>query len=674
MPLAPLPAPTRTRRRRLPAAAAVAFVIALLALICLPATASADTPFRLPNEITDKVQALDPGQRTQVQQSIDDLYDKHKVRLWVVFVADFGGLEPGTWADRTASASSLGDRDILLAIATEDRSYYLSLSSALKEISQSELDKVRIDSVEPALHQQDWAGATIAAASGLSDAMSSSNGGSALTTLLVGGGVVAVGAGGVVLYSRKKRGDRVKQGTAAAREIDPTDTRALAALPIPALDARSKEVLVEIDNALQTSAEELDLAKGEFGEEAARPFDTAYTNAKDALAQAFTIRQRLDDNVPETPEQQRDLLVTLISNCGNADRELDARVAEFDSMRDLLINAPDRLDALTRDMVDLTARVPNSEATLTKLTGEFPAPALAPVKDNATMAKDQLSFADNNISAGRDAVALPAGKQGPAVGAIRAAEGALAQARSLLDGIDHADADIRNAMATLPAAIADVRNDIAAAAELAAHGGPPLLQAKAAAEAALTRAEAAQHTNPLGAFNDIVTADTELDKLLGAASDHKRDVERLQQQLAQALTAARSQVGAANDFVSTRRGAVDAEARTRLSEAQRHLDEAQRIATSNPSNALAHAQAAADLGARALSAAQSDVSQWQSSRSSGSGGNAGAVLGGILIDSMLRGGFSAGSRGGRWSSGGGRSPGSFGGAGSSRRIGGGGRF
>jgi hypothetical protein len=658
----------QARARSLIRLAAVGLWLALS--LALPAAASADPPARLPGQITDKAQAL--SDRAGVQTAIDKLYDSRKLRLWVVYVPDFAGQSAAAWAERTATLSALGDRDVLLAVATVDREYNVYSPGLPTEITDAEFENLQADAIEPALRQQNWGGAAVAAADGLDSAMGS---GPSVSTLVVGG-VIVVGGGGAYLYSRKKKRDQAKADIEAARDVDPLDKAALAVLPIDALDQRSKEVLVEMDNALRTSAEELDLARGEFGDDATRPFATAFDNAKNAVAQAFTIRQRLDDNIPETPVQQRDLLVDLIHGCGKADQELDARVAEFDGMRDLLIDAPQRLDALTQEIVGLSVRIPDSAATLAALVGEFPAPTLAPVRDNVTHAKERLEFADQNITAGRAAVALPAGQQGPAVATIRAAESAVGQARTLLDAVDHAADNIRNAIATLPAALAEARKDIAAAAELAVHGGQALTDAKVAAEAALARAEVEQNSNPLGSFTEIAAADVELDKAIDSATAEKDRVDRLAQQLDQAINTATAQVSSASDFISTRRGAVEADARTRLSEAQRYLDEARGLRESDPSQALSRAKAAADLGARAAAAAQSDVRKWeQRSTPSQFGGSSGAVLGGILLDSVLRGGFSSGSRGSRWGSGGGGgSPGSFGGAGSSRRIGGGGRF
>ncbi|NKT03468.1 hypothetical protein GS508_25255 [Rhodococcus hoagii] len=73
-------------------------------------------------------------------------------------------------------------------------------------------------------------------------------------------------------------------------------------------------------HAIRTSEEELNLAVGEFGADATAPFTAAYDRAKATLASAFAIRQRLDDDIPETPEQQRQMLVELITTCERADR------------------------------------------------------------------------------------------------------------------------------------------------------------------------------------------------------------------------------------------------------------------------------------------------------------------------------------------------------------------
>lgn len=647
-------------------------LLALTLFAGYPGRAVAEQPMRLPGYVTDTADVLDGQQETALQTAIDSLYDREHERLWIVYVRDFAGMDPNTWGERTASASSFGDRDVLLSVAVNDRAY--AFTGALPpSVSDSELDKVLIDQVEPQLRKGDWAGAGLAAANGLSDAMGGS-GGVSIWTILLLAVIVALLVLALWFWSKTRKAKRERAELERVRALDPTDTAALAALPLPTLDARSKELLVDTDNAIRTSAEELRLATDEFGGTAAAPFAAALEAAKNALAKAFSIRQQLDDDIPETPDQQRTMLVDLISTCGRADRELDAKVGEFDGMRDLLINAGTRLDVLTRDLVELTARVPRSDATLTGLMRDHPASVLAPVRDNVSMAQERIAFAERSIEDGRAAVALPVGQQGPAVAAIRAAESAVDAAKTLLDAVDTAATDIANARAGLPGIVEELRRDIATAETLTAHGGSELPAAVAAARTALDKASASGANNPLGAFHQAVAADTDLDKAIATATDRKLAAEDLARRLDQAMTAAQGRINAAADFISTRRGGVDAEPRTRLAEAQRNLEQAQQLATTDAVQALQSAQRAAELGARALHSAEADVRAWQATQPTGNS-QTGAVLGGILINSVLRGMGTEYRRGGGGFGGGGSyGPGSFGGSQGSRRISRGGRF
>ncbi|MRH89521.1 TPM domain-containing protein [Nocardia sp. SYP-A9097] len=651
------------------------FVLALILPCGTGAPAQAEQPQRLPSYVTDSAGALRGGQTAEVQSAIDSLYTKDHERLWVVYVHDFAGMDAQSWGEQTAKASNFGDRDVLLSVAIDDRGYAFT-GSAPASVSEKELDQLLGDQVEPKLRAGDWAGAAITTANGLSAAMSDSGGGLSIWVVLLLVLVVAVLVGGLLLWSRGRKGRRARAEVEAARKVDPADSQALGALPLAALDARSKELLVDIDNAIRTSAEELRLATDEFGATATAPFTGALEAAKNALGKAFSIRQQLDDDIPETPEQQRTMLVELISTCGRADHELDAKVTEFDAMRNLLINAGERLDALTRDLIELTARAPGSEAALAQLVAAQPASVLTPIHDNVNMAKERISFAEKGIQDGRTAAARPVGEQGAAVAAIRAAEAAINTARTLLNAVDTAATDIEQARAGLPGIIEELRHDLGTAAALIKHGGPELAAAATAARTALDHASIEGANNPLGTFQQAVGADTVLDKAIAAATDRRLAAEDLARRLDQALTAARGQINAATDFISTRRGGVDAEPRTRLAEAQRSLDQAQQLAESDPAQALTAAQRATELGTRALVTAQAAVQQWQSQQA-GSNSQTGAVLSGILIDGVLRGmGGGYRSGGGGFSGGGGGSygPGSYGGSDGSRRISRGGRF
>ena len=669
--MAPLPRP---RRPHPPAILAVLLSVVIGFTLGCCGSAVADQPVRLDTYLTDAAQALDGPQRDTVRASVDALYTAHRERLWVVYVRDFGGLDPQTWGERTAQASGFGDRDVLLSIATSDRSY--AFTGALPPaVSDSELNSLLTDEVEPRLHNGQWAEAAVATADGLSTAMGDSGGVGIWPLMVIT--LIVLGVIGVVLgYSQLRRRARGRAESKAARAVDPTDTAALNRMRPDLLDARSAQVLVDTDNAIRDSTEELRLATDEFGATAAAPFAAALESAKQAVAHAFSIRQRLDDDIPETPDERRDLLVELISICGRADAELDATVAEFDAMRNLLIDAPQRLDTLTRDVVDLTVRMPTSEETLRRLLAAQPESVAAPVRDNVAMARERIGFAEQTIEQGRHAAAQPVGRQGAVVAAIRGAEAAVTAARTLLDAVDTAENDIAQARSGLPAAVAELDRDLGATSELTEHGGTELAGAVAEARAALEAARTTGESDPLGTFRRAVAADTALDRAVAAAGDRKLATDQLRRRLDQAMTAAGTQVRAASDFIGTRRGGIDATPRTRLAEAQRNLDRAQQLSGTDPQGALTAAQQAADLATRALTAAQADVRDWQARQPVSGTAQAGAVLGGILIDSLLRGaggGYRGRSMGGsmggmNWG------PASFGGSDGSRRISRGGRF
>lgn len=659
-------------------------LLAVLAASALVApAASAEAPFRLPGYVTDHAGVLNSASRSQVTSAIDSLYSSRKTRLWVVYVESFSGQSAQTWARNTMRTSDLGDFDALLAVATVDRSYAFLVPDSATKLSSSTVESVRRNDIEPALRQNNWAGAAVAAAEGLAQSSGSSI---SWTGLLVVLGVIALAVVVLMIWRRRRRRKRREAEFAAARRVDPTDPQALAAVSLDALDDLSRAMVVEVDNAVRTSDHELELAVEEFGNQRTEPFTRAVNNAKTTLAQAFNVRQILDDAIPETPAQRRDLLTRVVVAAAKADRELDAQQEAFEELRNLVINAPSRLDAMTQQVVDITARLDPSQQKLTQLHSEFDASALNSVAGNVDAAKELLTFADQNISRGRDLALRPvAGRQSELVESVRAAESALAQARGLLDAVDSAASDIRRAVSALPAAIEDIQNGIKQAGVLLKQGNVPqaarLAEARDAAAVAVANAQRSKSVDPLGSFTELTKADADLDRLLAAVEEEREAAERLNRALNEALFTARSRVRSVSDFIDTRRGIVGPEARTRLAEAVRQIGAAEEKRSTDPAEAIAHANGAAMLASQAQNLANADMQNAQRSymgpygRGGGGGGNMGAIIGGILIGNILSGGMRGGFGGfGGGFGGGGFSPGSFGGSGGGDIFGGGGRF
>ncbi len=295
----------------------LSLVLAILAAgVLLAPTAGSTPPFRLPGYVTDQAQALSDSGRTNVEQAVDKLYTDRQVRLWVVYVDSFDNLGGVAWAERTRRTSDLDADDAILAVATRDRSYAFLVPTDF--VSDEVSNDIRRNAIEPRLRANDWAGAGVAAAEGLEHRRAPGR------NLTVGrdrraGRPHRPGAAAVAVERRRRRKRREAE-YAAARRVDPSDPNALAAVPIDALDDLSKSMVVDVDNAVRTSDNELTLAVEEFGDKDTSPFSKAVVDAKTTLAQAFNVRQILDDAVPETVAQRRDLLTRVIVAAAKADR------------------------------------------------------------------------------------------------------------------------------------------------------------------------------------------------------------------------------------------------------------------------------------------------------------------------------------------------------------------
>jgi hypothetical protein len=633
---------------------------------------AAPAPLALPStsltsEITDEVGALG-GQESTVQTALDRLAEETDYQLYVVYVADFDGRTPETWTTATRSSSGLGTNDLTLAVATEARQYYLAPGS-VPGLTSDQLDGVA-GAVEDELRDGDWAGAAVTAAdeirgaaTGTGSAGGTASGGSALGLLLVAG-LVVIGVVTLVAWQRSKR--RATRPPGAGRPGGPQvpggPAGELAALPTAELDRRSASALVGIDDALRASEQELGFAQAQFGPEVTGEFEQVLAQAKAQVTEAFRLRQTLDDDVPDTEPQVRETATRILHTVGAVSAALDAQKEGFDRLRDIEAHAEQALDTHERAAAAQRARVEAARGTLAQLAATYPAVTLTTVTGNPDQALALLDEVATAIAQGRQAVA--GGDRGVAVRYARAAEEALGQVGTLLDSVDRARTDLATIGARLDAAVASISADVDDAERLAPRH-PEVAARAQAARAAITAGRAARggDGDPLAALRDLTDAEAAIDAALAPLREAQERARRARQLLDQTLGRVDSAVRGTTDYIETRRGAVGPEARTRLAESQRLLRTAVDQRDTDPERALGAAQQADRLVREAQSLAQRDVDWYDQQRRGGPGGGGsgfgdvgGMVLGGILIDSILRGG------GGGWG-GGGAHGGGFGGGG-----------
>jgi hypothetical protein len=648
----------------------LSLLVAVLVALLLSGAggALADPPSRLADRVTDRAGALDPAGRAEVTAAINNLRAAGKgMDLFVVYVRSFDGADGQAWADQAAQRSQLGTQGVLLAVATEERAYGVSIADGF-QLPQATTDAIIRNEVEPRLSAGDWAGAAVALADGL---RGGGGGGGVGTGVLVVGGVVIVG-GGAYLLSRRRRSRPTSGEPAPAEPATPDE---FSAVSTEDLTYQGSQALIAADDAVRTSEQELAAARAHFGDAAVAGFAAALEQSRADMLRGFTLQQQLDDDVPEDEPTRRAMLGDIIRACRSADERLDAQVAAFDGLRDLEATTPEYLAGLGTRLDAVTARAPQVDAALAALRTRYAASALESVAGNQDQARQLLGVAATELAAARDQLAKavptpaePNAGRSFAVVSGRAAEDAITQAETLLDGVGRLEGELVAAGDRIVAARAETEQDLAEARTLPASDDLAGLIARAeAALASATDAQNATPPDPLGALRLIDEADDALDRGLARARDAAAHMRRAAAALEQTLLTARSAVSAADDFISTRRGAVGSEARTRLAEAQRHLAVAQ--GGGDPTVAVGEAQAADSMARQALRLAQSDVSNWSGG---GGGSNLGVELGSLVLGGILNGVIS-GSRGGS-GGGGGRFPGSFGGSNTRGRRGGGGRF
>lgn len=658
--------------RRFRSAAAALFIVGIAAG---PGAgpALAEPPYRLDSQISDPANALSPADEAELAAAQAQLQAAQDIQLWVAYVDTFEGMSGQQWTAETASLSGFGGNDLLFAVAVQDRAYGYNVAGSIP-VTDAQLQQM-MGEVEQSLAKGDWGGAATELATLLANPSSSSGGSSANVLPWILGGAVLVGGVLVLLLVVRNRAG-AKPSAHAGR---PGVAAPPAALPIAELHKQAAAALIEVDDSIRTSEQELGFAVAQFGEQAAQPFEAALSTSRKEVQEAFQVQQSLERGRAGLDEPaQRGMLEKIIALCRSADERLDAQVDQFDQMRDMERTIDRILPDLDQQVALLEQRLPAAMSTAESLSSAYPQAALAPVVANLEQAVDRIRFARAAVTKGTELV-TSADRSG-AVAHARAAEGAIGQGKQLIESVERAPKDLADAKAAISALMAETQRDVAEAERLGLS--PQLAPFHAHARDTLawaTQVTGAGNYDPVATRRALLESDDALEKALGPARDAAAAVARARALLTSATDGARSSIMAADDFINTRRGGVGAEARTRLSEAKRHFDAGLAAAEQDPQMALQAMQSADQLADRALALAQQDEQRFRDQQMGGPtggqmGGLGNVILAGILIDAMSGGGRHRGGGMGFPGLGGGHGPGSFGGMGTRGRWGGGGRF
>lgn len=637
-------------------------LLALVVAVVVAAPAVAASIPRLTVPVTDQTGVLDSID--EIEAALDDLLENAGVQLFVLFVDRTDELTATQFVDETARVNSLGADDALLLVAVEDQSDAIWVSDALA-ITDGEIDEILSGTLEPRLREGDFDQAVIDTARALglaadddpilpgpvgtpraTDPGGGSGGGGSggsgvgvgefLGLVFLGLGIVVLATWGVTrLVARRESEERDRQTGRLAR------------------DANAQ--LIATDERIRSADQEAGFVEAEFSADEAAPFRQAVTEARAELKAAFEIRQRLDDAVPEDRPTRELMLREIVERSARAGEILDRQAARIDELRNLERQAPAILAALPAQLDAQAARLPAAESLLTELSRTYAESAWAAVRGNVVEARKGLDGARAAIGRGADAASGPGG--GRAAREIVTAQQGIAGATALLDAIDTAASALQQAEVSVPAELEAAEADLAAARDalpIDPHPDAPdrtaaLAEAERALRAARTTA-AARPADPLASARDAAAAQRLAAELLATVRSDAEQQARFVAALDGSIAAARAEIDRAADFIGTRRSGVRRTARTRLAEAERLLDEAERLRGSEPKRAMEAARRADKLAGEAYTSASMDFVRWdRTGRGAAPTGSdvAGVILGGI-IGGILSGGGRGGGRGAGW--------------------------
>lgn len=599
-----MPVPARPSAAARGALALACTVVGTAATLALAGPAAAEPPLDLPGPVTDLAGVLSPAQEQEVEAALDRLDDATPYQLFVVYVDSFDGLGNEQWAADTAAASGLGRDDILLAVAVEDRRYQVSVQDDI-DLTDRELTSVEQRAIEPALGDDDWAGAATAAADAYADVPGSR--GAGMRTFLAVVGVLALlaalVAGGVWLVRRRR----------AAAELD-------------ALDDSAALALVAADDAVTAAAQEIGFAEARYGTAAVAPFAAALGTGRSALTEAFRVRQLLDDDEPDTAAERRTMSEAVLAGCARVHAVIAEQRSAFDQLRDLHENAPRDLAAARDEAARTTERVEAARVTTAGLTQRFAATALGDVAGAADRAAGGAAAAAAQATSGLAVLDTDR------VAAVEHAQTAWAQLRLAaadLDALDQRAAELEAAPRAIAAISAEVDADLADAARLGAGDVAVATVADAARSAQARAAAPEQATDPLAALAGLQAAERDLDRLLDPLRAAEAARQHAIERLPQALQTARTRITSATATIARDRSDVGSAARTRLAEAERLATQADAASGADPVGALRDLRAAAERAEQAERAARSDIAAAQRRRDDAAGfGSSGGWSGG----------------------------------------------
>lgn len=397
----------------------------------------------------------------------------------------------------------------------------------------------------------------------------------AVTVLVVVGGGVVVGF--IVLFRR-----RGGAGIAAA-SVTGSPAFGFGSAPMAELSARASSDLVRMDEAVRTADHELGFAIAQFGADRSRGFAQAIALSRRKVAEAFRLRQSLDDATPDSDRQQREWTLQIIALCEQAEKSISEQDAAFSSLRSLEVGAAGTLTDLRSRCAAAQQRLEATRLTLARLEARYSPAVFAAIATNVTQAQTGLGEASMLADAAAPDI-VDTGVNAVSSTLAEAAQ-ALRKAEQLLDAVDRTERDLAAAEVALAELRESARSDLSEARSQRdtapdAETGRAIIDAMTAVDAAIATVPGL--VDPVSDLDRIGEAVARLDLALASARNQADRLAHARSAYDGTLVSAASQIAVVRDLIAGRSGTVSA--RTKLAEAERQYALAQ--VESDPVDAL----------------------------------------------------------------------------------------
>ena len=623
---------TRIRRFSL-----IAVLTAILLALGLPALAA--SPMSISDSVTDPDGWLSSADRSTIESATSRAASSGKP-VKVVVVANFSGTDAESWCQQTVERSSLTNGTVVYVIAYDQRrdaacsfngpsssSLQAAVRASEKQLTPNPLASSAVANGVNAFVNTLLNGTSNSGSSSTNPSYSSNPGatddddrplvGMSVMFLLLVGGVIAI-AIGVARSSRRNR--------LAAQQAAQVDAESAARAA-----QEANRQLLSADEQVRTATDELNYARAQFGLNSTDEFARAIEAGKAAVSRGFSAQAQM--NSATAPAEQLRLATAIMRDLGANMNPLSTIQASFATKRAEQASLPERIAEARERLAEELTDLERAKSELSSISTLYPAQMLASLQDNPEQAEALLTSARSALDT---AEASAPTDRAHAASALDTALRALTMANHQTDAIFSAKSDLDAIRDRLVAAISSISSDITDVNEL--NTDPAVFNPLVAdAHAAIAEAQAALANtgDPLAALEHLRMSEATLDAALEPLRTKEEAYEKARKAAEAQISLADSAVSQAERYVQGRRGAIDLELRSTLSNAETALSTARRSLEDDPEAASTHAMNARALADSVMATPIQNFGGSWGQPTTGNGSYTGSSLGDFLLWSTL---------------------------------------